>query len=53
MLITILLVILVLALIGSAPGGPGPWAANWGWGPSGLIGTLLIVLLILVVLGRA
>ncbi len=25
---------------------------NWGYGPSGLIGTILVVLLILMLLGR-
>ena len=50
MLGTILLVILVLALIGSLP--RWGYSGGWGYGPSGLIGTILIVLLILALLGR-
>jgi hypothetical protein len=46
---TILLVILVLILIGALP--------NWGWhgggyAPSGLVGVLVVVLLILLLMGR-
>lgn len=50
MLYTIIIVILVLALIGSLP----TWghSRNWGFAPSGLLGTVLIVILILWLLGR-
>lgn len=48
----ILLIVLIILLVGAYPQGPAPWAANWGYGPSGLIGALLIVVLILAVLGR-
>ena len=50
MLGTILIVILVLALIGALP----RWghSANWGYGPSGIVGLILIVLLILLLMGR-
>jgi hypothetical protein len=47
---TILIIILVIVLIGGLP--TWPHAANWGWGPSGLVGVLLIILLILVLTGR-
>jgi hypothetical protein len=50
MLGTVLLVILVLALIGSIPAYP--YSANWGYYPSSLLGTLLLVWLILVLIGR-
>lgn len=45
---TILIVILVLLLVGALP--------SWGWhgggyGPSGIVGLLLVVLLVLVILG--
>lgn len=47
---TILLIILVLMLIGAIPS----WShsKSWGYGPSGLIGVIVIVLLILLVTGR-
>lgn len=47
---TILLVILILLLVGALPAWP--HAANWGYGPSGVIGILLVVLLVLVLTGR-
>jgi hypothetical protein len=49
MLLTILLVVLVLMLLGSAPiyGQPGGWH-QYGWAPSGLVGLLLVVLLVLL-----
>ena len=47
---TILLVILVLLLIGAFP----TWghSKNWGYGPSGGVGLVVIVLLVLVITGR-
>jgi hypothetical protein len=50
MLGTILIIILVLALVGSLP--TWGYSTGWGYGPSGLAGTVLVVLLILVLLGR-
>ena len=47
---TILLVILVLLLIGALPAWP--YSNAWGYYPSGGLGLVLIVLLILVVTGR-
>ncbi len=49
MLGTILLVILVLALIGAFPAWP--HSRSWGYGPSGTLGGVLVILLILVLLG--
>jgi hypothetical protein len=48
--ITILLVILVLMLIGSAPAWP--YSRGWGYAPSGTLGVILIVLLLLALSGR-
>ena len=50
MLGTILLVILILMHLGSIP----TWqhSRNWGYGPSGGLGTFFVILLILVLLGR-
>lgn len=47
---TILLVILVLLLIGAVPAWP--HSSGWGYGPSGIVGVLLIVLLVAVLTGR-
>ncbi len=46
----ILLIILVVLLIGSAP----RWghSRSWGYGPSGGIGLVLIIVLILVLMGH-
>ncbi|MDT8856219.1 DUF3309 family protein [Paracoccaceae bacterium Fryx2] len=50
MLGTILIVLLVLMLIGALP----RWghSASWGYGPSGGLGLVLLILLILVLTGR-
>ena len=50
MLITMLLVILILALLGLLP----RWrhSRGWGYGPSGAVGLLLVILIVLVVTGR-
>ncbi len=50
MLVTILIVCLVLALLGALPSWP--HAANWGYGPSGILGAVLLVILILWLLGK-
>jgi hypothetical protein len=47
---TILLVILILILIGVVP--VWPHSRSWGYGPSGLLGIILIVLLVLFLMGR-
>lgn len=48
-LVTLLIIILIVILIGGLP--------NWGWhgqgyGPSSLVGVVLVVLLVLVLLGK-
>jgi hypothetical protein len=47
---TILLILLVLLLIGALP--TWPYSGGWGYYPSGGLGLVLIVLLVLVVSGR-
>ena len=47
---TILLIILILILIGAFPSWP--YSRGWGYGPSGIVGVLLVILLILVLMGR-
>jgi hypothetical protein len=46
----ILLVVLVILLLGALPAWP--YSAGWGYYPSGAIGTVVIILLILALLGR-
>jgi len=45
---TILLVILVLLLIGAFPAWP--HSRQWGYGPSGVVGLLLTILLVVLLL---
>jgi hypothetical protein len=47
---TIILIILILLLLGAAPAWP--YSRNWGYAPSGLLGTILVIVLILWLLGR-
>lgn len=47
---TILLIILVLALLGVLP--TWPHSRSWGYGPTSLVGVVLIILLILFLTGR-
>ncbi|MDX2159346.1 MAG: DUF3309 family protein [Hyphomicrobiaceae bacterium] len=50
MLPTILIILLVLALIGAIPAWP--HASNWGYGPSGILATVLVVVVLLALLQR-
>jgi hypothetical protein len=50
MLTTILLVILILILLGALP--TWPHSRGWGYGPSGVVGLILVILLILLLLGK-
>ena len=47
---TILIIVLILILVGALPAWP--HSRSWGYGPSGLLGTILLILLILALLGR-
>jgi hypothetical protein len=47
---TVLLVILILLLIGALP--TWPYSSGWGYGPSGGIGLVVLILFILVLTGR-
>lgn len=47
---TILIVLLVLLLVGALPAWP--YSANWGYGPTGGVGLILLILLILALTGR-
>jgi hypothetical protein len=47
---TILLIIIVLLLIGAIPSWP--YSRGWGYGPSGLLGFVLVLVVVLALLGR-
>jgi uncharacterized protein DUF3309 len=47
---TILIVIVVLILLGAVPAWP--HSRNWGYGPSGGLGLVLLILVILLLTGR-
>ncbi len=47
---TILLIVLVLMLIGSVPSWP--HSRSWGYGPSGGLGLVVVVLVVLLLMGR-
>jgi Protein of unknown function (DUF3309) len=49
-MVTILLVVLVLILIGALP--TWPYSAGWGYYPSGGVGLIVIVLVVLLLMGR-
>jgi Protein of unknown function (DUF3309) len=49
-LTTILIIILILILLGAVP--TWPYSRGWGYGPSGIVGLILIILLILALTGR-
>ena len=50
MLSTVLLIVLILLVIGAIPNWP--HSRSWGYGPSGLLGVVLVVVLILALTGR-
>jgi hypothetical protein len=50
MLGTILIIILILILIGSLP--TWPYSGGWGYYPSGGVGLIVLILVILLVAGR-
>lgn len=49
-LVTIALIVLVLMLVGVLP--TWPHSASWGYAPSGVLGVILVVVLILMLTGR-
>jgi hypothetical protein len=50
MLTTILVVVLILALVGALP----TWghSRRWGYGPSGALGLVALILIVLLMTGR-
>lgn len=47
---TIVLIVLILVLVGAIPAWP--HSRGWGYAPSGVIGVLVVVLLIMLLTGR-
>jgi hypothetical protein len=47
---TILIIILVLLLLGALPAWP--YSSSWGYGPSGLLGLIVVILIVLALTGR-
>jgi hypothetical protein len=47
---TLLAIILIILLIGALP--TWPYSGGWGYYPSGGLGTILIIVVILMLLGR-
>ncbi len=47
---TILLIVLILMLVGVIP--TWPHSKGWGYGPSGVLGLVVVILLVLVLTGR-
>jgi hypothetical protein len=50
MLSTILIIVLILLLVGALP--TWPYSSGWGYGPGGLLGVVLIVIVVLALTGR-
>jgi Protein of unknown function (DUF3309) len=49
-MVTLLIVLAILMLLGVIP--TWPHSRSWGYGPSGAVGLIVLVLLILVLTGR-
>lgn len=47
---TILIIILILLLLGALPSWP--YSGGWGYGPSGILGIILVVIIVLALMGR-
>jgi hypothetical protein len=47
---TILLIVLILALLGALPAWP--YSRSWGYGPTGGIGLVLLIIIVLLLTGR-
>ena len=47
---TILIIALVLALIGALPSWP--YSRGWGYYPSGIVGIIVLILIVMLLMGR-
>jgi hypothetical protein len=46
----LVLILIVLLLVGALP--TWPYSGGWGYGPSGLLGLILIIVLVFALMGR-
>jgi Protein of unknown function (DUF3309) len=49
-LVTIVLIVLLLMLVGVLP--TWPHSKSWGYGPSGGVGLIVVILIVLLLMGR-
>jgi Protein of unknown function (DUF3309) len=49
-MLTILIILVIILAIGSAPAWP--YSRGWGYYPSGLLGLILLILILLAITGR-
>lgn len=49
-LTTALILVLILALVGSLPNWP--YSRDWGYRPSAIVGAILLAVLVLILIGR-
>ena len=49
-MVTVLIILAVLMLLGVIP--VWPHSRNWGYGPSGMLGVLVVIVVILFLAGR-
>jgi hypothetical protein len=47
---TLLIIVLIILLLGALP--TWPYSAGWGYYPSGGLGLILLILIVLVLIGR-
>lgn len=47
---TLLIIILVVLLVGALPAWP--YSSGWGYFPSGILGLIVVILIIMALLGR-
>jgi Protein of unknown function (DUF3309). len=47
---TLLLIVVIVLLIGAVP--TWPYSSGWGYGPSSVLGVVLLVVLVLLLMGR-
>jgi hypothetical protein len=50
MISTLLLIVLVILLLGAIPAWP--YSRSWGYAPSGTLGLVLVIVLVLFLMGR-